>query len=81
MRIKPLTLCLFILLGFMSFAADSWVAGKEVDIISDRINFMKMSERNILAIKQGINISDYKRARKNALSLKKWSYKMISFSH
>ena len=80
MRIKLLTLCLFILLGFMIFAADSSVAGKQVDMISDRINFMKMSERNILAIKQSINTSDYKRARKNALSLKKWLYKMISFS-
>ena len=63
----------------MIFTADGLVVGKQVDIISDRINFMKISERNILAIKQSINTSDYKRARENALSLKKWSYKMISF--
>ena len=79
MKIKLLTLCLLILLEFMVFTASSSVAGNQDDVISDRINFMKMSERNILAIKQSINTSDYKRARKNYLSLKKWSYKMISF--
>ena len=62
-----------------SFTAGSLFAGEYARTIYDRIQYMRMLEQNISVIKQSINASEYQRARVNALSIKKWAGKMISF--
>ena len=61
---------------FATFTENSTFAISTTDIIAERIRFMQMAERNILAIKKSLKGLDFQSANDSATMIQSWAHKM-----
>lgn len=71
-----LVLQILVLIFFNEFASS---ADRFADVIIERSEQMKNSERSMKVIKQSIAVSDFERAEKYSLFLQNWASTMVNF--